>query len=465
MNSKLVDWITTNIPVYMKAGKMPGFSIAVVKDSETVYSEGFGFRDTERNLPATPDTLYGIGSITKSFVAIGVMQLVEKGDFKLDDPVGDHLPFKVGLPEDPIQIHHLLTHSLGLPSLASSSLALYKGVGVAKRIPWGGVDEFYALVNESQDEIVAPPGERFFYHNAAWRLLGHIIQVKTGMPFHRYIKKRVINPLGMTRSTMDIDRFYMDPDHIIPHWKKPDGSVEPSRFPYPNPEKIPDFSFIAAAGGIASSVNEMTKYLDVQINKGAYSESRLATEESFDRIQTLQIHRPNGYYGEQGYGYGLSIVPDFNGYKMIGHGGSILVSTAYMSFIPEAKIGVVMMGNSAKLPYEEIAESCLSILLGLDPKKAVPSVRLKERMEKLVGRYKTYLEIEHIDVVKKGGMLYLEKNTPFAETLQPLIPEKNMEGLRYYTLTDGLKAPIEFILRMDGSVDLFIERYCYHKVG
>lgn len=284
------------------------------------------------------------------------------------------------------------------------------------------------------------------------------------MPFHKYIKEKVINPIGMNRSTMDTDQFYHDPDHIVPYWKKPDGSVEPSRFPYPNPDKIPDFSFIAAAGGTASSVNEMTRYLNAQINKGEFPDGNLATEESFEKIQSLHIHRPEGYYGEHGYGYGLSIVPDFNGHKMVGHGGSILVSTAYMAFIPEEKAGVVMMGNSAKLPYEEIAECCLSILLGLEPKETAPSLVIKENMRKLAGRYETYLGIEDINVVKKGGMLYLEKKTPFADTLQPLIPDDNKAGRKYYTLTDGLKAPVEFVLREDGAVDLFVERYCYHKV-
>ncbi|MBN2336511.1 beta-lactamase family protein, partial [Candidatus Bathyarchaeota archaeon] len=86
----------------MREGRMPGFSVAVVEDGETVYAQGFGARDPQMNLPATPDTLYGIGSVTKSFVAIGVMQLMEQGKLGLDDPVRDHVPFKLGLPGKPI---------------------------------------------------------------------------------------------------------------------------------------------------------------------------------------------------------------------------------------------------------------------------------------------------------------------------------------------------------------------------
>ena len=110
-NFRVRDWIEHIVPKYMQEGKMPGLSVAVVKEGETVYSQGFGARDPQRNLPATPETLYGIGSITKSFVAIAVMQLAEQGKLSVDDLVKEHIPFKLGLPGSPIRIRHLLTHS------------------------------------------------------------------------------------------------------------------------------------------------------------------------------------------------------------------------------------------------------------------------------------------------------------------------------------------------------------------
>lgn len=462
--TEVVKWVEENVPEYMREGKLPGYSIAVVKDDEVIYAEGFGARDPQRGLPVTPDTLFGIGSITKSFVAIGIMQLVEQGKISLDDPVSDHLPFEVGLEEHPIRIRHLLTHSLGLPSVASSSVALYRGVGADTGIPLGSVNDFYRLINGAKDEIVAKPGERFFYHNAAWRMLGHIIQKKSGIPFHRYIKQKVLDPLGMKRSTLNSVEFEDDPNHIVPHWKKPDGLVVPSRFPYPNPEDNLEFSFIAAAGGIASSVNEMSKYLIMQLNLGEYPGGRLASKESFEKMHTLQIKRPNGYYGETGYGYGLGIKPDFLGHKMIEHGGSILVSTAYMAMIPDLKTGVVMMGNSAKIAYEEIADSVFAILMGKDPIYVVPSIGVKEKMNRLEGKYETYKGIESVEIQKKGGMLYLHTENAFTDMNQPLIPEDNgLQSLNFYTYTDGLKTPIEFKVKENGDVDLYIERYVYHK--
>jgi CubicO group peptidase (beta-lactamase class C family) len=176
----------------------------------------------------------------------------------------------------------------------------------------------------------------------------------------------------MQRSTLNSEEFQDDSNRIVPYWKKPDGSVEPSNWPYPNPEENPDFSFIAAAGGIASTVNEMTKYMKMQLSMGEYAGGRLASKESFEKIQTMHIRRPEGYYGETGYGYGLSVTPDFLGHKMIGHGGSILVSTAYMAMIPDINAGVIMMGNSAKIPYEEIAESIFAIMMDKTPEDVIP---------------------------------------------------------------------------------------------
>jgi CubicO group peptidase (beta-lactamase class C family) len=462
---EVTSWIEQNIPLSMEDSRMPGFSIAVVEDGETIYSEGFGLRDTEQNLPATPDTLYGIGSITKSFVAIGIMQLVEAGHIRLDDPVERHIPFALGLPDNPITVHHLLTHSLGVPSLATSTVAISRGLGMDTGVPLGSANDFYRLVNGADGEIVARPGERFFYHNAAWRMLGHIIQEKSGMPFHVYLKKNVIDPLGMRRTTLSLAAFQDDPDHILPHLNTGDG-VEPSRFPYPNPDDNPEFSFITAAGGIVSSVNEMTRYLIAHIEKGRTETGRLASEESFERMQKLHIHRPDSYYGEYGYGYGLSITPDFFGAEMIGHGGSIAVSTAYMAFVPDLKIGVVMMGNSSGMGYSTIAESVLAILMGKDPAEALPALRIRERMKRLQGSYEVYRGLERLKVINRGGLLHLEQTSRRTEktTFTPLIPEDpTLASTDFFILRNGLRSPVEFTVHEDGKIDLFIGRYCYHK--
>ena len=208
----------------------------------------------------------------------------------------------------------------------------------------------------------------------------------------------------------------------------------------------------------------MTKYMKMQLSMGEYAGGRLASKESFEKIQTMHIRRPEGYYGETGYGYGLSVTPDFLGHKMIGHGGSILVSTAYMAMIPDINAGVIMMGNSAKIPYEEIAESIFAIMMNKTPEDVIPPLGIKSRMNRLVGKYETYKGIESVEVKKRGGMLYVHTKNPFTDMTQPIIPEDpKLNSLEFYIYMDGIKTPIEFDLKDKGDVDLYMERYVYHK--
>ena len=117
-SSEFVEKLEEFVAEAMLQGHVPGLSLAVVKDRQVVYARGFGARRLKDNSPATPETLYGIGSCTKSFTALAIMQLVQGGRLDLKDPVKKHLPeFKVGKEENPITIHSLLTHSSGIPPL------------------------------------------------------------------------------------------------------------------------------------------------------------------------------------------------------------------------------------------------------------------------------------------------------------------------------------------------------------
>ena len=141
--TSIQKWVEANVPEMMREAKMPGFALAVINDGETIYAEGFGARDPKQNLPTTPDTLFGIGSITKSFVAIAILQLVEDGKLQLDDPVSKHIPLELGLPGKPITIRHLLTHSPGFPNLGTSTVLISRGLGQDTGVPMSSAADFY----------------------------------------------------------------------------------------------------------------------------------------------------------------------------------------------------------------------------------------------------------------------------------------------------------------------------------
>jgi CubicO group peptidase (beta-lactamase class C family) len=459
--ARVRTWLDAHVPEMMREAGLPGFSITVVKDGRTVCAAGFGARDPQKNLPATPDTLFGIGSVTKSFVAVAILQLAEQAKLKLDDPVSAYVPLELGLSGPPITIRHLLTHSPGFPNLGTSTILISRGLGTDTGIPMSSAADFYRFVNAAADEIVFAPGEHYFYSNESWRILGAIVQERSGIPFDRYVKERVLDPLGMKRSTFDVAAVFRDPDHLVPH-KKGKSAPESTPFPYPNPGDNPGFSFLSAAGGIASSVNEMARYVNAQIEQGSFPGGRLASPESFASMQSLQIQTGEGYYGKVGYGYGLGVVPGFLGHKLVSHGGSISVSTAHLAFIPDLKLGVVMMGNGPGMAYGTIAESVFALLMGKDPDEVLPGNGIRKRMERLVGDYATYRKVETLKVYKRSGLLYMGESEKEPGT--PLVPDDpGYESLKFHTLSEGLSSPVEFRIRQDGGLDLIVERSVFHR--
>ncbi len=450
------------IPEFMREGKVPGFSIAVVKEGTVVYAKGFGARDPVRSLPSTPDTLYGIGSCTKSFVALAAMQLAEKGKIKLTDPASDYVPFKLGLKGKPITIHHLLSHGSGIPNLATSTIGLSRGVGIELGVPWGSADDFYRVVNSANSEIAADPGERFFYSNEGFRVVGHIIQEVSGVPFHEYIRDNILIPLGMGRSTLVRHEFDVDPDRMTAHWKKTDGTMQPTGFPYPDVSENPSFSWNAAAGGLMAPMTELTTYLAMLMNGGAHNGKRLVSEESIQTMFTPHIEYCGTYWGMSSYGYGWSILPDFLGEKQVNHGGSLLVATAHLALVPRLGIGVAMAANTSRPPFATIADGVFAALMGRDPYEH-PHLKLRDRMKSLTGEYQIHMGLEKLKVVNRGGLLYIEQKDPFLDALTPLIPEEStLSNLRFYTQVEGIRTPVEFV-EAGGGYDLYLERYRYHK--
>jgi CubicO group peptidase (beta-lactamase class C family) len=461
---RMGNFVESFIPEAMRQGRIPGLSIAVVGEGGVIYEQGFGSRDPAESLPATPDTLYGIGSCTKSFVAMAIMQLMERGILSLDDPVNRYIPIKIGLPGKHITIHHLLTHSSGIPSLATSTIALHRGIGFDTGVPWGGVNDFYRLVNGAQEEIVDEPGRLFFYNNAGYRMLGHIIQKVSKMTFDAFITENILKPLKMRRTTLLREEYERDPDRLTPHWKKPDGTLTPTEYPYPNVVDNPEFSFIAAAGGIISSVRDLTNYLIANMEGGRFEDNQIVSPDSVEKMQTLYIERTPSHYGRYGYGYGWGVTEDFLGHKMLSHGGSIVVSTAYLAFIPDLKIGVAIAANTARPPYPIIAEGVFAALKGKNPEKVIPALKIRDWMRTLVGTYEIYKGLSKVRVVNRSGLLYLEQKDSFTDTLVPLIPEDdNPESQRFYVLTEGVRQPINFDVHSQTEIDLYIERYRYHK--
>src|SRR4051812_21407594 len=210
----------------MSATRLPGLSIALLKDEQVVYARGFGQRDIARDLPVTPTTLFGAASITKSFIAIAILQLAEKGLLKLSDPIEKFLPCPLcSKSDEPIRIEHLLTHTSGTPALGYIEAVLRHAHGIGGcELNIRGVQDVLNFTAGGKGWIEAAPGERWFYLNEGYVLLGEIVAKVSGQTYEDYLREHVLGPLGMSRSFFGEAEVVRDGETALPYVLPRDGS-------------------------------------------------------------------------------------------------------------------------------------------------------------------------------------------------------------------------------------------------
>jgi CubicO group peptidase (beta-lactamase class C family) len=447
----------------MMRDHVPGLSLAIVKDGKVIYARGFGARRLKDNAPATPDTLYGVGSCTKSFTALAIMQLVQQGKLNLKDPVKKHLSeFKLGKEENPITVHHLLTHSSGIPDLGGAEIEILRLVGVDEKwVPFSSFQDLMLHINGAKDEVAAEPGRRFFYLNEGYELLGMIVERVSQMHYEHYVRDKILKPLKMNRSTFLREEFEKDQDVMTPYFtEKKDGVFMAT----PTVHPLSRLSY--ADGGLVSSVMELANYLIANMNHGVFGDVKL-----LDTLLMEEMHKPHvqanfaALFGKAWYGYGWHMEDAFFGHMLIGHSGSTGASSANLSFLPDVNIGVAYacnVGNAELLSL--IPYVVLAFLIGKDPFKEIPVFEIEKKMAMLAGEYAGYKGIIKVSVVRKGGLLFIEVKEKLAEQSLPLIPESDrLETLKFYVPMEGTRTPVEFVVDASGKVDLYVERYRFHK--
>ena len=197
MTDKIMKYIDQEIGDLMQKGKIPGLSLTIIKDKEILYSKGYGNRDLAKNLPVTPDTLFGIGSCTKVFTCLAIMQLAEQGKLSIDDPVSTYIPLEIGIDDKPIKIRHLMSHSSGLPNLGMAKVLISRHAPIEDTwVPFASKDDFYTFVNGAQNEITDEPGRRYFYFNAGFTMLGEIVESVSGLTYEQHVKDCLLSSLS-----------------------------------------------------------------------------------------------------------------------------------------------------------------------------------------------------------------------------------------------------------------------------
>jgi CubicO group peptidase (beta-lactamase class C family) len=321
--SGIIERYRQEITQLMEQEHVPGLAIAVVDDQSILWTEGFGCTDWDRCTPVTPDTLFSIQSMSKSFTATAAMFAAQDGLVDLDEPITTYLPdFHVNSifeehPEQKITMRMLLSHTAGFVHEAP--------IGGNNDLPNHTFEEHIASISNTW--LRFPVGTHWAYSNLGIDLAGYILQVRSGMPFTQYMQQKVLDPLGMTHSTMDYQQVRGTKDRAIGH-----NPITPFR----PPVKL----LIIPAGGVWTTAKDIAYYLQFHINEGVLDGRRLLRQ---DLAETM-YEPPNPAALEANYALGLGAA-NWQGTRRLSHGGGGFGFNSNMIWYPDLKLGAVVLTN------------------------------------------------------------------------------------------------------------------------
>lgn len=365
-----VDVLEAGIEELSKRYQIPGIGLGINMNGQRLYDKGFGYRNDKEHLPVTADTIFGIASMTKSFTCVAIMQLQDAGKLSVHDPVVKYVPeFRLPKPgkSEAVTIHHLMTHTAGLPPLSIHNHARKRSIEqdpTAKdygldvtRISGEPIDTDMELLERIADlevTLLGEPGEQFSYSNESYGILGVVVKRVSGMSYEDYVIKHILEPLHLKNTFFDIQELDKR-DHVTMLYasKKVNGQTEV----YPTPLWW-DAPAMRSAGYLKSTVNDILKYLEIYRLHGKVDGVQILSEESVKQMMTPHVEVSPGYF----YGYGLSVIPDYFGNTFVGHGGGLKGVSSYMGVIPETGLTGVVLTNLSGIPAEKLLKGALNIV-------------------------------------------------------------------------------------------------------
>lgn len=356
---------------YHEYGQFNG-SVLVADNGEVILKEGYGMANMEHDIPNKPDTKHRLGSITKQFTAALVLQLVEQGKLDLQEPISTYLPEYEGPAENVVTIHHLLTHSSGIPSYTSFP-NFFKD---HSRDPYSPKDFVKTFADST---LQFKPGEQFVYNNSGYFLLGHIIEEITGNTYEEVLQENILDPLNMNDTGFD---------HHSTILKNRASGYQKSGNNYENAPYL-DMSLPYAAGSLYSTVEDLYKW------DRALSSNKVLKEES-----KKLMFKPHIAAGNSQYSYGwmidkIAVGKTRDSVNIVGHGGGINGFNTLILRLPEGDDLVVLLNNTGGTNLNDMAVGINNILQGAEaemPKRSlameVLPVFAKEGVDAGLKRYK-----------------------------------------------------------------------------
>jgi CubicO group peptidase (beta-lactamase class C family) len=337
----------------MRRHGIPGVALAIVRDGELLHARGYG-RDGNGG-PMTASTPMYIGSVSKSFTALAILQLVDAGRIELHAPLRRYLPwFEVGgaYDGDALTIQHLLAHASGLSDLRYLE---------ATRLPDDASLED-AVRDLRAAQPVAAPGETFHYFNPNYLILGLVVEAVSGRSYEAYLREHVLQPLGMHGTFTRLDAAHdagLAQGHAL-------------TFGIPLPREQPFRAYGVPAGYLISTAEDMARYLQALLDDGRHGDVRLLSRASM--ISLFAPSRPSGVYAKGWF------VGEHRGHRLIRHGGTNEFFKAEAMLLPDDDLGLVLLANQSTLPtalfgYPQLAGGVLDLLVGTAPSTTGPGMR------------------------------------------------------------------------------------------
>jgi CubicO group peptidase (beta-lactamase class C family) len=327
-NGNEIDF-NRKIEFFMKIGHMPSLSACIIKNDSVIWSNSYGFYDLKNKKPASQDTIYMVGSISKMFAAFAIMQLYEEGLFDLDDNISNYLPFHIANPKYPdvnITFRMLLAHQSSLADSAYSLFILFTLLGYSH--DW--LNEFLTpggYVYNPRNWKDYPPGEEHEYSSLGYEILGYLVERISNQSFDRYCEKNIFEPLEMKSSSFHLSDFNID-KIAVPYFWVIGKFVQLPLYEIRN----------NAAGGLKSTICDLSHFLIIHLNDGVYNGTRFLNKSTIDLMQTIQY--PNGSDG-----FAWKFVKLYDGKTHLVHGGSIPGYHSRLSIYPPDKIGIIFSYN------------------------------------------------------------------------------------------------------------------------
>ncbi len=349
---KGINDIDTLINSAMKHWDVPGLAIGVIKDGKVIFSRGFGYKDLKTKEKVTTKTLFSIASCTKSFTATAAAMIVDEKKMSFDIPLKTYFPdFQMydKAAGEKVSLRDLLTHRTGIQR-----------------------QKFFSI-NPPNDRKGVRASMKYFEPNWDFRSLwqycnetitvaGDMVAERAGTTWEDLIKKRILNPLGMKSTIFSYRELYNKPDYAKPYivWDK-----EPEEMDYH------DADILGPAGCIISNVEDLSKWVLFNLNKGKAGDAQIINPLRLQQIQSPQMVIPgvksSPEISYQNYGMGW-FIDYYRGKLHINHPGGLYGFSAMVSFMPEENIGIVILANLNGTPFIEILERyVMDYLLNLDP--------------------------------------------------------------------------------------------------